>query len=65
MPTPSLKIHIYADGANKEDMLKRYKEGAVKGFTTNPTLMAKAGVKDYEAWAKDVLSVITETPISF
>src|ERR1700683_2735535 len=64
MTTP-LKIHLYADGAQKEEMLKRYKEGVVKGFTTNPTLMAKAGIKDYEAFAKSILEVITNMPISF
>jgi transaldolase len=61
----NLKIHVYADGAIKEDMIKRYKEGFVKGFTTNPTLMAKVGIKDYEGFAKSVLEVITDLPISF
>jgi len=65
MTGQSLKIHVYADGANKEDMIKRYKEGFVKGFTTNPTLMAKVGIKDYEGFAKDVLATIKDLPISF
>ena len=65
MTQKTLKIHVYADGAQKEDMIKRYKEGFVKGFTTNPTLMAKAGIKDYEGFAKSVLEVITDLPISF
>lgn len=60
-----LKIHVYADGANKDDMIKRYKEGFVKGFTTNPTLMAKAGIKDYEGFAKEILGTIKTMPISF
>ncbi len=60
-----LNIHVYADGANKVDMVNRYKEGLVKGFTTNPTLMAKAGIKDYEAFAKDIVSAIPNRPISF
>ncbi|MCC6276286.1 MAG: transaldolase [Oligoflexia bacterium] len=60
-----MRIHIYADGANRDDMLRRYKEGAVKGFTTNPTLMAKAGIRDYESFAKSVLEVIKDLPISF
>lgn len=60
-----LKIAIFADGADKETMLKRYREGLVGGFTTNPTLMAKAGIKDYENFAKSVLEVITDMPISF
>src|SRR5947209_4385890 len=62
---PNLKIAVYADGAKKEDMLKRYREGFVKGFTTNPTLMAKAGVTDYAAFARSVLSEIKNLPISF
>lgn len=62
---PALKIAVYADGARKEDMLKRYREGFVKGFTTNPTLMAKAGVNDYKGFARSVLSEIRDRPISF
>lgn len=61
----ALKIAVYADGANAADMEKQYKEGFVRGFTTNPTLMAKAGIKDYEAFARSVLSVIKDLPISF
>lgn len=60
-----LKIAIYADGANKDAMIKRYREGLVKGFTTNPTLMAKAGVRDYKEFALSVLSEIKQMPISF
>lgn len=60
-----MKIHLYADGANKADMLKRHKEGVVKGFTTNPTLMAKAGIKDYQGFAKEILAEIRDMPISF
>lgn len=59
------KIHVYSDGAQKDQMLKRYKEGWVKGFTTNPTLMNKAGIKDYEEFAKSVLADIRDLPISF
>ncbi|MDZ4677681.1 MAG: transaldolase [Oligoflexia bacterium] len=65
MTQQKLKIHVYADGANKEEMIKRNKEGFVKGFTTNPTLMAKVGIKDYEAFARDVLKDIKDLPISF
>lgn len=65
MAFPELKIAVYADGANQGDMVKRYREGFVKGFTTNPTLMAKAGLRDYEAFAKSVLAEITTLPISF
>lgn len=60
-----LNIKIFADGANKDEMIKAYKEGLVKGFTTNPTLMKKNGIKDYEKFAKEVLSEIIELPISF
>jgi len=45
-------------------MVKRYREGFVRGFTTNPTLMNKAGIRDYQAFAKEVLAVIVDLPIS-
>src|ERR1043166_5211494 len=61
----SLKIKIYADGADKEGMLALYKNPLVKGFTTNPSLMAKAGIKDYEPFARDILTVIKDRSISF
>jgi transaldolase len=60
-----LKIKIFADGANMNDMLKIYKEGWVKGFTTNPTLMKQDGIKDYETFAKQILSEIKDLPVSF
>jgi len=60
-----LKIKIFADGANINEMIKAYKEGLVKGFTTNPTLMKKNGIKNYEIFAKDILKVIIDLPISF
>jgi transaldolase len=60
-----LRIKIFADGADINDMLKAYKEGWVKGFTTNPTLMKQAGVNNYEVFARDVLSRIKDLPISF
>lgn len=58
-------IKLYADGANLTDMLTAYREGIVQGFTTNPTLMRKAGVTDYEAFAREVLTLIPDLPISF
>jgi len=61
----SLKIKLFADGADLPAMQEAYGKGLVKGFTTNPTLMKKAGVRDYEAFAKTVLSTITDLPISF
>jgi len=60
-----LKIKIFADGANVIEMKRVYGEGIVKGFTTNPTLMKKDGVTDYVTFAKDVLTVIKDMPISF
>lgn len=59
------RIKIFADGADKEGILQLYNSGTVDGFTTNPTLMRKAGVVDYEAFARDILAVITDLPISF
>jgi len=61
----SLKVKIFADGADKAGMLHMSANPLIKGFTTNPTLMRKAGVTDYEAFARDVLSVIQDRPISF
>lgn len=60
-----LKVKIFADGADKADILRLYEDKAIKGFTTNPTLMRKAGISDYEAFAKDILSHIKDRPISF
>lgn len=59
------KIAIYADGANRDSMLKHFKGGIIKGFTTNPTLMAKAGITDYAAFSQSLLSEIKTLPISF
>ncbi|WP_144406991.1 transaldolase [Paenibacillus sp. IHBB 10380] len=61
----NLKIKIYADGAVVEDMLEAYRSGNIKGFTTNPTLMKQAGIRDYEEFAKEVLQNIPDRPISF
>lgn len=60
-----LRIKIFADGANLEDMVRTYRSGTVQGFTTNPTLMRKAGVTDYESFARKVLGEIPDLPISF
>lgn len=61
----SLKVKIFADGADKAGMLQLNANPLVKGMTTNPSLMRKAGVHDYEAFAHDILKNITEKPISF
>lgn len=60
-----LNVKIYADGAKLEDMLAAYKSGFVSGFTTNPSLMKKAGVADYVAFAKKVVEKIPDLPLSF
>ncbi len=60
-----LKVKVFADGADKASMLELSRQPYIKGFTTNPTLMRKAGVKDYEEFARDVLQHITDRPISF
>jgi transaldolase len=58
-------LKIYADGANRDQMIRHSKSGKVHGFTTNPSLLAKAGVKDYAGFAKSILSEIKDLPISF
>jgi len=60
-----MRIKIFADGAEKASMLELAQKPYIKGLTTNPTLMCKAGVTNYEEFAKDVLSVIKDKPISF
>src|SRR3954463_14179170 len=59
-----LTIQLYADGADKAGILDLYSKPYIKGLTTNPTLMKKAGVKDYEAFAKEILKTVTAKPIS-
>ena len=61
----NLSVKIYSDGANVEKMVKDNISGNVDGFTTNPTLMVKDGVKDYVEFARDALSKITDKSISF
>lgn len=60
-----LNIKIFADGADLQSILNLAKDNRIKGFTTNPTLMKKAGVKDYKAFAKEVLKHVVDKPISF
>jgi transaldolase len=60
-----LKVKIFADGADYEGIVKMSKNPVIKGFTTNPTLMRKAGVSDYEAFARKVLAAIPDRPVSF
>jgi transaldolase len=61
----SLKVKIFADGADRAGMLEMYKKPYIKGFTTNPTLMRKAGITDYRTFAKNILQEIPDRPISF
>lgn len=60
-----LKVKIFADGADLKGMLELYENPNIKGFTTNPTLMRKSGITDYEGFARQVLERITDRPISF
>ncbi len=60
-----LHIKIFADGADKETMLRHYHNPMITGFTTNPTLMRKAGIADYETFAHEILNIISGRPISF
>ena len=60
-----LKVKIYSDGANVKDMIAADNANTVDGFTTNPTLMAKAGISNYIEFAKEVLFLIKEKSISF
>ena len=60
-----MAIKVFADGANLEGMLDMYENGNVQGFTTNPSLMKKGGVTDYRAFAKEVLTHITDVSVSF
>jgi len=61
----NLNVKIFADGADKNKMLEMYSKPFIKGLTTNPTLMNKAGIKDYKAFCLDILSEIKDKPISF
>lgn len=60
-----LRIKLFADGADLDGMLAMYRKPWISGFTTNPTLMRKAGISDYATFAKRVLEAIPDRPISF
>lgn len=64
-PVAELGVKIYADGADLQGMRELSRRSWIKGFTTNPTLMRKAGVSDYRAFAREVLEMIPDRPISF
>jgi transaldolase len=60
-----LRIKLFADGADKAGMLEMHRNPLIKGFTTNPTLMRKAGITDYVAFAREILAAIPDRPVSF
>ncbi len=60
-----MNIEIFADGANLTEMIEQYKGGEIDGFTTNPSLMKKGGVTDYNQFAKDVITAIPDLSLSF
>ena len=61
----TLKVKIFADGANKKNMLEMYSKNFVKGLTTNPSLMKKEGIRNYKNFCIDILKLIKDKPISF
>ena len=63
-PSEDLTVKIFADGADIADITAAAKNPLIKGFTTNPTLMRKAGVADYKAFAKDVVAAVPDYPVS-
>jgi transaldolase len=65
MSIQNFKTKIFGDGADKSAILRLYQNPAISGFTTNPTLMRKAGVSDYKQFAREILEVVTDKPISF
>ncbi len=60
-----LRVKIFADGADKNGILEMQQDPFIKGFTTNPTLMRKVGIRDYEGFARDILTCVQKEPISF
>jgi transaldolase len=60
-----LRVKLFADGADRDGILEMYRNPCIQGFTTNPTLMRKAGIVDYEGFARKILEAIPDRPISF
>lgn len=60
-----LRVKIFSDGADLDSIIDAYQAGVVKGFTTNPTLMSKAGITNYLAFAAEVLRVVKDLSVSF
>src|ERR1700737_4295765 len=65
MRLEDLRVQMFADGADKNGLLELYRNPLIRGLTTNPTLMKKAGLNDYERFAKEILEVVIDKPISF
>src|SRR5208282_1246107 len=65
MNSTGFRVKLFQDGANLDAMIAARKRGSVSGFTTNPTLMRKAGITDYKAFALKVIAAIPDLPISF
>jgi transaldolase len=64
-PLDRLNVKIFADGADLDSILKLYRNPLITGFTTNPTLMCKSGISDYEKFSRQVLELVPNRPISF
>src|SRR5437867_11766917 len=62
---PTLKVKLFADGAELKVIAELNRNPLIKGFTTNPTLMHKAGITDYKAFSLDVLGIVPDKPVSF
>ena len=60
-----VNVKVFADGADRDGLLSLARDPMIKGFTTNPTLMRAAGIRDYEAFAREILEHITDRPLSF
>ena len=60
----NLKVKIFADGASKKDILELNSKDFIKGFTTNPSLMKKSGITDYERFSKEILQIVNKKPFS-
>jgi len=65
MKVNDLSVKIYADGAELNGIIEMAKNPVIKGFTTNPTLMRKAGISDYKKFALEVIAAVPDRPISF
>src|SRR5579871_220353 len=61
----SLKVKLFTDGADKAQIVEMAKQKYIAGFTTNPSLLKKAGVKDYESYARELVAAVPDKPISF